>query len=477
LERRGKIAKVMGVVVDVEFPTGDLPGINHALEIQRYEGHTIICEVQEHINTNTVRCIAMSNTEGLRRGMRCRDTNQPICVPVGNQVLGRMFDVLGHTIDGGEEIQGSAQLPIHKTSPSLQSNVEVQQIFPTGIKVIDLLIPFRRGGKVGLFGGAGVGKTLLMTELMRNTIQERSGLVMFAGVGERSREGYDLWQQLKDNGILKKSTLVFGQMNEPPGARLRIPLTALTMAEYFRDQEKKDVLLFIDNIFRYVQAGSEVSALLGRLPSEVGYQPTLESEMGMVQERITSTNSGSITAIQSVYVPADDLTDPAVSATFSHLDNIIVLSRKAASQGFYPAIDPLQSNSSFMTDASVGLRHYNIANQVRALLSRYADLQDVIAILGVDELNDEDRNVVKRARRIQRFLTQPMFMAENFSGIQGKFIALEDTLNGFEGILSGSYDELPENAFYMAGNIEDVVRKAEQLKAEWERDEAATALT
>jgi len=475
LERIGKIAKVMGVVVDVEFPTGDLPGINHALEIQRYEGQPILCEVQEHINANTVRCIAMSNTEGLRRGMRCRDSGQPICVPVGNAVLGRMFDVLGHVIDGGEEVLGDSYLPIHKTSPALQSNVEVQQVFPTGIKVIDLLIPFRRGGKVGLFGGAGVGKTLLMTELMRNTIQERSGLVFFAGVGERSREGYDLWLQLKENGIIKKTVLVFGQMNEPPGARLRIPLTTLTMAEYFRDHEKKDVLLFIDNIFRYVQAGSEVSALLGRLPSEVGYQPTLESEMGMVQERITSTSTGSITAIQSVYVPADDLTDPAVSATFSHLDCMVVLSRKAASQGFYPAVDPLQSNSSFMSAALVGQRHYQIANRVRALLSRYDDLQDVIAILGVDELNDEDRLVVKRARRIQRFLTQPMFMAENFSGIPGKFISMEETLDGFEGILNGTYDALPESAFYMTGNIEDVQQKAARLKAEWEKDEDAIA--
>lgn len=471
MERTGKIAKIAGVVVDVEFPTGDLPGINQALEIPLEDGGVIICEVQEHINTNTVRTISMSNTEGLRRNMLCRDTGNPICVPVGEQVLGRIFNVLGNPIDGGKALNGTNLKPIHTASPSLQSNIEIQQIFLTGIKVLDLLIPFRKGGKVGLFGGAGVGKTLLMTELMRNTIQEGSGLVFFAGVGERSREGYDLWQQLKENGILKKTVLIFGQMNEPPGARLRIPLTALTMAEYFRDKKKKDSLLFIDNIFRYVQAGSEVSALLGRLPSEVGYQPTLESEMGLIQERITSTTSGSITSIQSVYVPADDLTDPAVSATFSHLDSIVVLSRKLASQGLYPSINPLQSTSSFMTTTTVGERHYSIANKVRAILSRYEDLQDVIAILGVDELNDEDRLVVTRARRIQRFLTQPMFMAENFSGIPGKYISLKETLDGFEGILNGWYDNLPESAFYMVGSMQDVLQKAEQMKQEQAKDE------
>jgi len=471
LERTGKIAKIMGVVIDVEFPSGDLPGINHALEIRDENEQTIVCEVQEHINANTVRAIAMSNTEGLRRGLPCVDTGTSICVPVGRAVLGRMFDVLGNPIDGGVSISDSPTKPIHVGSPSLQANIEIQQIFLTGIKVLDLLIPFRRGGKVGLFGGAGVGKTLLMTELMRNTIQESSGLVFFAGVGERSREGYDLWKQLQQNGILSKTALIFGQMNEPPGARLRIPLTALTMAEHFREVEKKDALLFIDNIFRYVQAGSEVSALLGRLPSEVGYQPTLESEMGLVQERITSTISGSITSIQSVYVPADDLTDPAVSATFSHLDSIVVLSRKLSSQGIYPAVDPLQSNSSFMTASTLGKRHYNIANRVRSTLSRYADLQDVIAILGVDELNEEDRLVVTRARRIQRFLTQPMFMAENFSSIPGTYIDLQDTLDGFEGILDGKYDDLPESAFYMVGTIQEVIKKAEVIERERAQDE------
>ncbi|HAF61407.1 MAG TPA: F0F1 ATP synthase subunit beta [Anaerolineaceae bacterium] len=471
MERIGTIAKIMGVVVDVEFSSGDLPGINQALEILKDDGNTLICEVQEHINTNTVRTISMSNTEGLRRGMRCRDTGKPICVPVGRQVLGRMFDVLGKPIDGGEPLQSDRLNPIHTLSPSLQANVEVQQLFLTGIKVIDLLIPLRKGGKVGLFGGAGVGKTLLMTELMRNIIREKSGLVFFAGVGERSREGYDLWQQLQENGILEKTALIFGQMNEPPGARLRIPLTALTMAEYFRDVEKSDVLLFIDNIFRYVQAGSEVSALLGRLPSEVGYQPTLESEMGLIQERITSTSTGSITSIQSVYVPADDLTDPAVSATFSHLDSVVVLSRKYASQGLYPAIDPLQSTSSFMTEASVGKRHYHIANKVRAILSRYEDLQDVIAILGVDELNEEDRRIVLRARRIQRFLTQPMFMAENYSGLDGRYISLEDTLYGFENIINGTFDDIPESAFYMVGTVQDALEKAEMMKQEQVKDE------
>ncbi len=471
MERTGKIAKIMGVVVDVEFPSGDLPGINHALEIRDENAQTIVCEVQEHINANTVRAIAMSNTEGLRRGLPCVDTGTSICVPVGRAVLGRMFDVLGNPIDGGASVSDSPTKPIHVGSPSLQANIEIQQIFLTGIKVLDLLIPFRRGGKVGLFGGAGVGKTLLMTELMRNTIQESSGLVFFAGVGERSREGYDLWKQLQQNGILSKTALIFGQMNEPPGARLRIPLTALTMAEHFREVEKKDALLFIDNIFRYVQAGSEVSALLGRLPSEVGYQPTLESEMGLVQERITSTISGSITSIQSVYVPADDLTDPAVSATFSHLDSIVVLSRKLSSQGIYPAVDPLQSSSTFMTAGALGQRHYNIANRVRSTLSRYADLQDVIAILGVDELNEEDRLVVTRARRIQRFLTQPMFMAENFSSIPGTYIDLQDTLDGFEGILDGKYDDLPESAFYMVGTIQEVIKKGEVIEQERAQDE------
>lgn len=471
MERTGKIAKIMGVVVDVEFPSGYLPGINHALEIHDEKEKPIICEVQEHINANTVRAIAMSNTEGLRRGLTCIDTGESIRVPVGRAVLGRMFNVLGNTIDGGPAIEDTPLKPIHVGSPSLQANVEVQQIFLTGIKVLDLLLPFRKGGKVGLFGGAGVGKTLLMTELMRNTIQESSGLVFFAGVGERSREGYDLWKQLQQNGILSKTALIFGQMNEPPGARLRIPLTALTMAEHFREVEKKDSLLFIDNIFRYVQAGSEVSALLGRLPSEVGYQPTLESEMGLVQERITSTLSGSITSIQSVYVPADDLTDPAVSATFSHLDSIVVLSRKLSSQGIYPAVDPLQSTSTFMTVNTLGQHHYTIANRVRSTLSRYADLQDVIAILGVDELNEEDRLVVKRARRIQRFLTQPMFMAENFSSIPGTYIDLQDTLDGFEGILDGKYDDLPESAFYMIGTIQDAIKKAEVIERERAQDE------
>ena len=473
MERIGKIAKIMGVVIDVEFSSGDLPGINQALEITKDDGSPLICEVQEHINTNTVRTISMSNTEGLRRGMPCRDTGKPICVPVGRQVLGRMFDVLGKPIDGGEALTDERRQPIHKSSPDLQANTEGKQLFLTGIKVIDLLIPLRTGGKVGLFGGAGVGKTLLMTELMRNTIHEKSGLVFFAGVGERSREGYDLWQQLQENGILEKTVLIFGQMNEPPGARLRIPLTALTMAEYFRDEEKSDVLLFIDNIFRYVQAGSEVSALLGRLPSEVGYQPTLESEMGLIQERITSTSTGTITSIQSVYVPADDLTDPAVSAAFSHLDSVVVLSRKYASQGLYPAIDPLQSTSSFMSESSVGKRHYHIASQVRSILSRYEDLQDVIAILGVDELNEEDRRIVLRARRIQRFLTQPMFMAENYSGLSGTFISIEDTLNGFESIIHGDLDEIPESAFYMVGTISDVLAKVESMKLERREDETS----
>jgi len=461
LNHAGYLEKVMGVVIDVEFPGGDLPGIHNALQITSLDNCLLTFEVQEHINANTIRAIAMGSTSGLMRGMEVFDTGKPISVPVGQQTLGRLFDVLGHPIDGLPEIKTDFSRPIHVESPSLSSQKVVNEPFISGIKVIDLLMPFPEGGKIGLFGGAGVGKTVLMIELMRNTIREHSGLVLFAGVGERSREGNELWLDMKKSGVLENAILVFGQMNEPPGARLRVPLTALTMAEYFRDNESKSVLVFIDNIFRYIQAGSEVSALLGRLPSAVGYQPTLESEMGELQERITTTSNGSVTSIQAIYVPADDMTDPAVTATFAHLDASCVLSRRQAGLGFYPAIDPLQSNSSLLTPKSVGTRHFNLANRTRSVLARYEELQDVISILGIDELSEEDQIIVGRARRIQRFLTQPFFVSENYTGLPGKFVSLEDTLSGFELILNGQMDEIPEQAFYMTGTIDDVLAKAE----------------
>ena len=452
----------MGVVVDVEFPGGNLPGIHHALEIEIDDGKKLVLEVQEHINSQTVRTIAMDSTHGLRRGMEVEDTGGPIKVPVGRSTLGRMFDVLGNPIDGKPPPEADEKHPIHAAPPSLQAQKSVEEPYITGIKVIDLIVPFPRGGKIGLFGGAGVGKTVLMMELMRNTIEEHSGLVLFAGVGERSREGNELWLDMKESGVLDNAILVFGQMNEPPGARLRVPLTALTMAEYFRDAENISALLFMDNVFRYVQAGSEVSALLGRLPSAVGYQPTLESEMAQLQERITTTAKGSVTAVEAVYVPADDMTDPAVTATFSHLDASCVLSRKLAGQGFYPSVDPLQSNSSLLSPEALGERHFSIANRVRSFLARYDDLQDVIAILGMDELSDEDKIIVNRARRIQRFLTQPFFVSEQYTGREGKFVNLKDTLDGFEQILTGAVDNLPEQAFYMAGTIDEVEQNAKK---------------
>jgi len=468
-KNKGLLVKVMGVVVDAAFPEGNLPGINNALVITVSEDRREVFEVREHINASTVRAIAMGTTSGLRRGMRVTDTGAPIRVPVGSSTLGRMFNVLGEPIDGKTMPDAVDTRPIHISSPSLTDQKGAYQPFITGIKVIDLLMPFPTGGKIGLIGGAGVGKTVLMIELMRNTIREQSGLALFAGVGERSREGNDLWLDLKSSGVLDKTILVFGQMNEPPGARLRVPLTALTMAEYFRDTENRSVLVFVDNIFRYIQAGSEVSALLGHLPSAVGYQPTLESEMGELQERITTTSAGSVTSVQAVYVPADDLTDPAVVATFSHLDASCVLSRRLAGLGFYPSIDPLQSNSSLLTEEYVGGRHYQIANRVRSFLARYDELQDVIAILGVDELNAEDQIIVKRARRMQRFLTQPFFVSENFTGLPGKFVRLEDTLNGFEAIANGEYDDLPEQAFYMLGAIDEVEAQAAEMTPESER--------
>ena len=466
LARTGLIVRVVGVVVDVEFSTGDLPAIHNALHIKNTDQGLIVIEVQEHINARTVRCIAMQSTAGLARGMEAEDTGDPIRVPVGRETLGRMFNVIGEPIDGKGEPGTKRTSSIHHDSPPLSEQRVATEPFITGVKAIDLLTPYPQGGKIGLFGGAGVGKTMLMIELMRDTIAEHEGIVLFAGVGERSREGNDLWLAMNESGVVDNTVLVFGQMNEPPGARLRVGLTALTMAEYFRDHERRPVLLFIDNIFRYIQAGAEVSALLGRLPSAVGYQPTLESEMGELQERIATTSAGSVTSIQAVYVPADDITDPAVVATFGHLDASTVLSRRQASMGFYPAIDPLQSTSSLLSPVYVGEEHYQIATRVRALLTRYEELQDVIAILGMEELSEEDQVAVHRARRLQRFLTQPFFSTEAFTGNAGAYVKLEDTLKGFSEILDGKHDDLPEQAFYMVGTIEDAVKRAEELRVE-----------
>jgi len=454
---------VAGVVVDAEFASGDLPSIHNALVVQHDDGPDLLIEVQEHINPHTVRGVAMDSTSGLRRGLLVQDTGHPIRVPVGRAILGRMFDVLGQPIDGRPAPEGTERRPIHVTSPPLREQRVAVEPFIIGVKAIDLLTPYPRGGKIGLFGGAGVGKTLLMIELMRHTIREHRGIALFAGVGERSREGNDLWREMQRSGVLESTVLVFGQMKEPPGARLRVALTALTMAEYFRDRERREVLLFIDNIFRYIQAGAEVSALLGRLPSAVGYQPTLDSEMGELQERITTTSRGSVTSIQAVYVPADDLTDPAVVATFAHLDAATILSRHQARQGLYPAIDPLESSSSLLTPEGVGEEHFNIASEVRSLLARYQELQDVIAILGMEELSEEDRVAVNRARRLQRFLTQPFFVSEPFTGMPGRYVSLPETLRGFREVLEGRHDDLPEQAFYMVGSIDEAVEKAKEL--------------
>lgn len=468
MERAGTVVRVVGVVIDAEFPSGDLPSIHNALIVERDDASALVVEVQEHVDPRTVRAIAMGGTAGLRRGLRVQDTGEPIRVPVGRETLGRMFNVLGEPIDELPAPEVLRRAPIHVDPPSLTEQQVVSEPFVTGLKAIDLLTPYPQGGKIGLFGGAGVGKTLLMIELMRHTIQEHQGVALFAGVGERTREGNDLWLNLQESGVLENTVLVFGQMNEPPGARLRVPLTALTMSEYFRDHERRAVLLFIDNIFRYIQAGAEVSALLGRLPSAVGYQPTLQTEMGALQERITTTSQGSVTSVQAVYVPADDMTDPAVVATFAHLDAATILSRRQASRGFYPAIDPLDSSSALLAPEYVGEDHYEIATEVRALLARYEELQDVIAILGMDELNEEDRQVVHRARRLQRFLTQPFFTAERFTGMPGRFVPLEETLRGFREILEGRHDDVPEQAFYMVGTIDEVLERAQQVEAEEE---------
>ena len=464
----GIVVRVMGVVVDVEFSAGDLPSIHNALEIRQEDDSELIVEVQEHIDARTVRTIAMGNTTGLRRGLSVLDTGSFIQVPVGRETLGRMFNVLGQPIDGQPILETISRRPIHIESPALSEQRLVAKPLVTGIKAIDLLTPYPQGGKIGLFGGAGVGKTMLMIELMNHMIQEHSGIVLFAGVGERSREGNELWIETQRSGVIDSTVLVFGQMNEPPGARLRVALTALTMAEHFRDHERRPVLLFLDNIFRYIQAGAEVSALLGRIPSAVGYQPTLNSEMGELQERITTTSRGSVTSVQAVYVPADDITDPAVVATFAHLDAATVLSRHQASLGIYPAIEPLESSSSLLTPAIVGKKHFAIATEVRVALARYQELQDIIAILGVEELSEEDQKVVTRARRLQRFLTQPFFISEAFTAMPGQTVPLYETLRGFGEILEGRYDHLPEQAFYMVGTINEAIGKSEKIIASGE---------
>ena len=454
----------MGVVVDARFAVGDLPSISSALLVKRPGMPDLVLEVQEHVDPETARCIAMSSTSGLARGMRVVDMGEPIRVPVGPRTLGRIFNVLGEPIDGGEPLGDDVERrPIHLRSPSLEEQKLSSDILVTGLKVIDLLTPFGQGTKIGLFGGAGVGKTMLVIELIRHSTSTQKAIGLFAGVGERTREGNDLWQDMKRSGVLENTVLIFGQMNEPPGARLRTPLTALTMAQYFRDDVGSNVLLFIDNVYRYVQAGAEISALLGRIPSAVGYQPTLATEMGELQERITTTTRGAITSVQAIYIPADDVTDPGVVAAFSHLDAVTVLSRRLASQGFYPAVDPLASSSKMLEPRYVGERHARIAAGVKEYLAKYEALQDIISILGTEELSEEDRLVVRRARRLQRFLTQPFFSTEQFTGIPGKYVPLEETLRGFEEILEGRHDELPEQAFYMVGTIDDAVAKAESL--------------
>lgn len=467
--KEGRIVQVIGPVVDIDFLGGDLPAIMNAIRIPRtnVEGvkEDLVVEVQQQLGENRVRTVAMDSTDGLVRGMKAIDTGEPISVPVGPKVLGRLINVIGEGIDGLPPIEATKHYPIHRAAPSFDQLTTKKEMFETGIKVVDLLEPYTKGGKTGLFGGAGVGKTVIIQELIHNIATHHGGYSVFGGVGERTREGNDLWLEMKESGVLEKTALVFGQMNEPPGARQRVGLTALTMAEYFRDEEGKDVLLFIDNIFRFVQAGSEVSALLGRMPSAVGYQPTLGTEMGELQERITSTKKGSITSVQAIYVPADDLTDPAPATTFSHLDATTVLSRQISDMGIYPAVDPLDSTSRILEPGVVGEEHYMVAKRVKEILQTYKDLQDIINILGMDELSDEDKLTVARARRIQKFLSQPFFVAEQFTGLPGKYVKLEDTIRGFKGIIEGQYDDLPENAFLFVGTIEDAIEQAKKLQA------------
>lgn len=461
---KGIIKQVIGPVVDIEFQEGELPQIFSAIKIQRDGDQTLILEVQQHLGENTVRCVAMDTTDGLVRGDEAFNTGKPISVPVGKEVLGRLINVIGEPIDALGAIKSDKQYPIHRSAPDYADLSTETEILETGIKVIDLLEPYSKGGKTGLFGGAGVGKTVLIQELIRNIATEHGGYSVFAGVGERTREGNDLWLEMKQSGVLEKTAMVFGQMNEPPGARQRVGLTGLAISEYFRDEGGLDVLLFIDNIFRFVQAGSEVSTLLGRMPSAVGYQPTLGTEMGELQERITSTKKGSITSVQAIYVPADDLTDPAPAAAFSHLDATTVLSRKLTELGIYPAVDPLGSTSRILDPRIVGEEHYSVAKSVQQILQKYSDLQDIIAILGMDELSDEDKIVVQRARKIQRFLSQPFFVAAEFTGREGKYVPLKETIASFKGLVEGKYDDLPEQAFYMVGTIEEAIEHAKKIQ-------------
>jgi F-type H+/Na+-transporting ATPase subunit beta len=467
----GRIEQVTGVVIEAVFPD-DLPEIYTALEIEMPDSSgkgtkTLVCEVQQHLGDDRVRAVAMDSTDGLARGTEVRDTGGPITVPVGENTLGRIFNLLGETIDGEGDVEVEERWPIHRKAPDVENLTPTREMFETGIKVVDLLAPYAKGGKVGLFGGAGVGKTVLIQELIRNLAAEHGGYSAFCGVGERSREGNDLWLEMKESGVIDKTMLVFGQMNEPPGARMRVALSGLTMAEYFRDQGGRDVLLFIDNIFRFVQAGSEVSALLGRMPSQVGYQPTLETEMGELQERITSTTQGSVTSVQAIYVPADDLTDPAPASVFAHLNATTVLSRSISEKGIYPAVDPLDSTSTILKADIVGEEHYNVATEVKEILQRYKELQDIIAILGIDELSDEDKITVQRARKVERFLSQPFFVAEQFTGSPGKYVKVEDTIRGFKEIVEGKHDDVPERAFYMKGTIDEVL---EDVKGERGKD-------
>ena len=462
-EIKGTVTRVIGPVVDCAFPDGKLPEIYDAVYIPMDGGDPLVCEVQQHLGGNTVRTVSMGSTDGLRRGVEANSQGQPITIPVGPGTLGRIFDVTGKPIDSDEPVEATEYYPIHREPPPFSERSTKAEVFETGLKVIDLIAPFTKGGKTGIFGGAGVGKTIVIQELIHNVAEFHSGYSVFAGVGERSREGNDLWHEMRDSGVIDSTSLVFGQMNEPPGARLRVGLTGVTLAEYFRD-EGRDVLLFIDNIFRFVQAGAEVSALLGRLPSAVGYAPTLGTDMGELQERITSTHTGSITSMQAVYVPADDYTDPAPATTFAHLDATITLERSLADQALFPAVDPLGSTSRILDPVILGEKHYSVARGIQQILQRYRDLQDIIAILGVEELSEDDKLAVSRARKIQRFLTQPMFVAEVFTGIEGRFVKIDDTLDGFNQILEGAHDDLPEQAFYMVGTIEEAVEKGAGLR-------------
>jgi len=468
-ENIGKITQVIGPVLDIAFPPGKLPAIYNALKVTNTAisdtKWNLVVEVAQHLGDNTVRCIAMDSTEGLVRGDDVMDTGDGIKVPVGKEVLGRIINVIGEPVDELGDVNTTTSFPIHRPAPTFAEQSTEMEVFETGIKVVDLLTPYLKGGKIGLFGGAGVGKTVLIMELINNVAMQHGGYSVFGGVGERTREGNDLWEEMKESGVLEKAALVYGQMNEPPGARARVALTALTQAEYFRDEEGQDVLLFIDNIFRFVQANSEVSALLGRIPSAVGYQPTLSTDVGELQERITSTTKGSITSVQAIYVPADDLTDPAPATTFAHLDATTVLSRQIAELGIYPAVDPLDSTSRILDPQIIGDEHYGVAREIQQILQKYKDLQDIIAILGMDELSEDDKLIVARARKIQRFLSQPFFVAEQFTGAPGKYVSIKDTIKGFQGIINGTYDDMPEQAFYMVGTIEEAMEKAEKLKA------------